>query len=477
MCPKSVRKVLSQATADPPSIERIEELHEHLEEVRGLFQSCEGNLVRVHEELQSQEIRVAYSTLTSFCRRHQIGVQPKQVAGQYHFLPGEEMQHDTSPHHPVIGDQRRLVHCASLILCYSRLLFAQVYPKFNRFWCKVFLTEALRYFGGAAQRCMLDNCNIVIAHGTGKNAVPAPEMTAFSEHFGFTFVAHALGNTNRSARVERPFDFMEHNFYPGRSFTDVADCNHQFRAWCDKVNATRKRHLHASPRELFVTESPALRRLPIHIPDPAEVAQRTVDALGFVTIHANSYSVPVALLDRQVEVISTAEHVRIFDAHRLVCQHLRRQDGAGQRALLPEHQAERRRIPPLRETPSPYEESLSAAGPEFAELAAQLKSRHPGRSVRSLRQLHQLYIDYPSEPLRDAIRCALDHNLYDLDRIETMVLQSLRGAFFRDPPPPEPRDPDLISSPPPIPSCSDNSSLEVDYAEEENPISPIPKQR
>jgi hypothetical protein len=75
---------------------------------------------------------------------------------------------------------------------------------------------------------------------------------------------------------------------------------------------------------------------------------------------------------------------------------------------------------------------LVTLAPEFAELTRHLKSRHPGRAVRALRRLHQLYLDYPTEPLRLAIRRALDHRLYDLGRIEAMVLGSLSGSFFRD---------------------------------------------
>jgi hypothetical protein len=33
---------------------------------------------------------------------------------------------------------------------------------------------------------------------------PAPEMAAFAERFGFEFVAHEIGDANRSGRVERP---------------------------------------------------------------------------------------------------------------------------------------------------------------------------------------------------------------------------------------------------------------------------------
>jgi transposase len=428
----AVQRVIEQGTADAPTIARTEQLSAEIDRIRELHASCQGNLVRVHEELAVAGIKIAYTTLTAFCRRHEIGTVPKQVVGSYQFFPGEEMQHDTSPHRPMIAGKPRLVQCASLVLCYSRMVFAQVYPKFNRFWCKVFLVDAIQYFEGAAGRCMLDNSSIIIAHGTGKNAVPAPEMAALGADFGFEFAAHELGDANRSARVERNFDFIESNFYVGRNFSDIVDCNRQMRAWCDKVNETYKRSLRAAPRELFAVEKPALRRLPLHTREPNEVAHRTVDALGFVTLHTNSYSAPLKLLDRPVDIIATKDRVRLFDGHRLVCEHIREEDGAGQRKILPEHKEERRQQRPLKSSPCPHEEELNTVAPEFAELTRHLKSRHPGRAVRALRRLHQLYLDYPTDQLRAAIRRALDHGLYDLGRIEAMVLSSLSGSFFRE---------------------------------------------
>ena len=53
------------------------------------------------------------------------------------------MQHDTSPHEVEIGGAVRRVQTASLVLCYSRLLFFQCYPRFTRFECKVFLDDAV----------------------------------------------------------------------------------------------------------------------------------------------------------------------------------------------------------------------------------------------------------------------------------------------------------------------------------------------
>jgi len=60
------------------------------------------------------------------------------------------MQHDTSPHTIEIAGRKRKVQVASLVLCYSRLLFFRYFPTFTRFDCKVFLTEALRHVGGSS---------------------------------------------------------------------------------------------------------------------------------------------------------------------------------------------------------------------------------------------------------------------------------------------------------------------------------------
>src|SRR5690606_33932241 len=160
----AVRRILQSGRAEAPKLERPGQLNEHLALVRELVVVCEGNLVRVGEKLADDGIEVGYSTLTRFCRRHGIGRAPKKPAGRYNFEPAEEMQHDTSPHDVTIGGKRVRVQCASLVLCYSRRLFARVYSRFRRFECRAFLTEAIVYLGGAAGRCIVDKTYVVRAH-------------------------------------------------------------------------------------------------------------------------------------------------------------------------------------------------------------------------------------------------------------------------------------------------------------------------
>ena len=432
---KSVKRVLVSGQGEVPTIEREDQLSDHASEIRELFLECQGNRVRVHEELAARyNIKVPYSTLTRFCRESKIGLKAKVAAGRYHFEPGEEMQHDTSPHVVKVGSRKMSLQCASLVMCSSRRRFIQCYPRWNRFHVKVFLTQALRFFGGSAKQCMLDNSTVIMLGGTGRNAHPAPEMAAFSKHFDFNFVAHFIGDANRSARVENPFNHVEKNFYPGRTFSDLVDLNTQAITWCQTYNSTFHKSFGGIPDELGVMERFAGSPLPIHIPDPVEVHPRRVNAEGYVTLHTHRYSVPEERIGQSIEVHETFTKVRVFNGHTLIVEHDRIQSGRRQRITLKEHRHKRRRSYYKSRPPSDEELALRAESPVLAALCdAFLKDRT--RGARSVLRLHRMWLDYPSDALEAAVARALDFGLLDLNRIERMVLKNLRGDFFKLPNP------------------------------------------
>jgi transposase len=385
----TVRQVLRANSPTVPALLRPEKAEPHRQQVLELMNTCKGNLVRVQEELAASGVNLSYSTLTAFCRRHGIGQPPAVAAGRYDFLPGEELQHDTSPHEVQLGGKKRKVQTASAVLAYSHMLFFQMYPRFQRFDCKVFLTEALRYFGGISQRVMIDNTHVVVLRGTGREMVPVPEMAAFAERFGFRFVAHERGDANRSARVERPFWFIENNFLAGRSFASWQDLNQQARQWCDRVNATYKKHLRAVPRELFALEQRHLRPLPVWIPEVYRLHERMVDVEGYVALHSNRYSVPIAWIGRRVEVRETKDKVEIqLDARNLV-SHQRMAEAEQQRVLLAQHRPPRGQGSP-RPDPHPEESLILKTAPEIADYVATLKQRSRKLVVLALRQLLRL---------------------------------------------------------------------------------------
>ena len=385
--------------------------------------------MRVHEELVAGGAALSYPALTGFCRRQGIGQTPLVPAGQYHFEPGVEMQHDTSPHTVEVGGRKYKAQTASAVLCYSRMLFFQINPTFQRFDCKVFLTDALRNTGGVVERVMIDNTHVVVLRGTGREMIPVPEMEAFAERFGFRFVAHQIGDANRSARVERPFSFIENNFLVGRTFTSWEDLNNQARQWCDKVNSTYKKHIRAVPRELFAVERMHLKPLPAWIPEVYRLHQRTVDVEGYVSVNSIRYSVPVAWIGHRVEVRETRDKLEIEMDARHIVTHARAVTPLLQRVTLAAHR------PPRgegvkRSDPHPEEKAIVEAAPETALYVAALKQKSRKVVALALRQLLRLLREYPREPFLAAVREAARYGLYDLDRLERMILRRVARDYF-----------------------------------------------
>jgi hypothetical protein len=276
---------------------------------------------------------------------------------------------------------------------------------------------------------MIDNTHVVVLRGSGRDMVPVPEMAALGERFGFEFRAHAMGNANRSARVERPFRFIEGNFLAGRTFTSWEDLNQRAREWCDKVNSTYKKHIRAVPRELFAVERLHLKRLPAWIPEVYRLHQRLVDVEGYVALHTNRYSVPVEWIGRRVEVRETQDKIEIqLDARRLVTPR-RMAEAEQQRIPLAEHRPARGQRA-LRPDPHPEEKAILTAAPELAEYVAGLKQRSRKVVTLALRQLLRFVREYPREPLLGAVEEAARYGLYDLDRLERMILKRVTREYF-----------------------------------------------
>ena len=79
----TVRKVLRSNSAAVPPLLRVERAEPYRQQMLELLPRCQGNLVRVWEELAASGLNLSYSALTAFCRRHGIGQPPE---GRFDFL-------------------------------------------------------------------------------------------------------------------------------------------------------------------------------------------------------------------------------------------------------------------------------------------------------------------------------------------------------------------------------------------------------
>ena len=420
----TVRRVLRATTQPAPTAPCPPQT---LAQLQSAFERARGNVARVQQLLADEHaLNVSYSTLTRWVR--QAGLRtPPQRAGEYSFALGEEMQHDTSPHRVSIGGRLVTAQCAALVLAYSRRLFALYFPRYSRFEAKHFLLEAARFMDGTAPRCVIDNTSVMIAAGAGPNAVIAPEMAAFARTLGFGFVAHRIGHSDRKGRIERPFAWLETNFLPGRSFSDFEDLNRQVLAWCCEVaNRKPKRILGMSPEAAYVIEKPYLQPLPAVLPPVYEVLDRVVDLYGYVSLDTNRYPVPERLVGQPVTVYKYPAEVHIHHRGMPVATHPRLIGQRDARHLEAAHHPtpERaNRIPGV-------EAQLLRHHPELEAYARALKQRGHGRGVRALKRLLELQRTYPRQAFEAAVQQASHFGLYDLGRLEKLILQHVAGDFF-----------------------------------------------
>jgi len=407
--------------------------HEELSPIiREVFSSSKGNVVRVREILQSEYGQnVPYSTLTRIVRDLDLREDTKKPrSGVYEFGPGQEMQHDTSPHQVLMGDKKVKAQCAGLVLGYSRKLFIQYYPVFTRFEARVFLDEAFRFMEGACPCCIIDNTSVIVAHGSGPDAEIAPEMERFGQIFGVKFIPHAIGDADRKAKMERNFDYAEQNFLAGRAFTDWHDLNEQAKRWCQEVaNQKVKRSLGMSPEAAYLMERPHLLALPPYLPPVYQTFYRTVDVAGYVQIDTNRYSVPERLIGKEVEVHKLWDRIEVFFKNQKVADHPRFLDKRETRITTNGHHPpfNRRRA---HEGPCVEEKALVGHHEWLDQFVEGLKRHSSGRGLMSLRRLLDLKRTYPPEAFEKAIVQALRYGLYDLPRLEQMILSQVQGDFF-----------------------------------------------
>ncbi len=400
-----------------------------LARLRTAFERVGGNVVRVHEVLAEDGHEVAYSTLTRWAREAGLRSPPRR-AGEYAFAPGEEMQHDTSPHRLTFSQAGKPVtaQCAGLVLAYSRRLFIQYYPRFTRFEAKAFLLEAARFMEGVCPRCIIDNTSVLLAAGAGADAVMAPEMAAFARTLGFGFQAHRVGNPDRKGRIERPFAYVEGNFLAGRRFADYDDLNRQALAWCNEVaNAKPKAALGMSAEAAWRIEQPHLQPLPEVLPPVYDLLDRVVDLHGYVSVDTNRYSVPQRWVGRPLAVYKLPAEIRICHKATEVAVHRRLIGQRDARSTLAGHHAV-----PARQGRGPSAEQTALAGdhPSLARYAEGLRRRSSGWGRRALARLLDMKRTYPGAPFIAAVEQALHYGMFDLGRLEALVLERVAGDFF-----------------------------------------------
>ena len=72
-----------------------------------------------------------------------------------------------------------------------------------------------------------------------------------------------------------------------------------------------------------------------------------------------------------------------------------------------------------------------AVAPALQQSVQALVQHAPGRGAARLKRLLHLKRSYPTEPFLGAVAQALAYGLFDIARLEALILKRVRGDFFQ----------------------------------------------
>jgi transposase len=427
---KTVRRVVEQK-GELPQKSREDKKHVDQQLLESVYHRCNRWGERTREVLDEEYgIKIGYSTLMRLIRDLEIDEVKNKRSGRVPDEPGEEFQHDTSPYVLKLGSQSTHLQCSGLYYRYCKMRYVKFYRVFNRFTMKSFFYEALNHFRYSAKICVIDNTNLAVLRGSGKNAVFVPEMINFAKRFDFEWLAHEIKHSDRKAGTERNFRSLNQNFFPGRSFSSLEDLNRQVFKWATERYARRPQSkTKLIPIELFEIEKPYLQKLPSKVEPPYRVFDRLSDQYGFVALHANFYWVPGKSKHVLHKVIEYPDRMEVYHNRQLLIKYPLPAEDVKKKAFKPEEVQDGPWRPKSGKIKSADEEKkLRSQSELICQYIDFIKSKKSGIRLQHkfIRNLYQLSCQLSPSLFKKTIDRALTYGIGNISTLERISVQFIR---------------------------------------------------
>jgi transposase len=342
---------------------------------------------------------------------------------------------------PLAGRQRRL-YAFLLTLSHSRHQF--LYPVLaedSTAWLDGHVA-AFAFFGGAPRRVIPDNLTAGITTADRYDPRLNRAYGELTRYYGVLVDPARVQTPTDKPRVERNVQYARESFFRGRQARSMAAWREDAAAWCREVAGER---VHGTTGErplaaFLAREQGALQPLPARPWERVQWVRVRVHRDCHVRAGGAWYSVPVAAVQRQVDVRLSATLVEIYDGAALLATHPRIAQG---RSTRTEHYPLAGRIF-LTQNPAACQAQAQALGPATAALVSSLLAVGSLTRLREAQALLRLHDQYAAPRLEEAcaralavedgrfrtVRAILAHDL-DQTPPEEPVTPVLAGAFLR----------------------------------------------
>ncbi len=428
---KSVRKYLAQPAPAPVQRSRASKLDPYKERIGQLLEEDpSASAVVIAQRLREQGYPGGITILREYLKGIRPGRSPRAFV-RVESAPGERFEVDWG-HFGALdyqGDKRKL-YAFVLVECHSRRLYlefthSQSFETFAR--CHI---HAFRFMQGIAREVLFDNLASAVAEREGRWVRFNPRFLELARLYGFFPRACTPGSPWEKGKIERLLGYVRQNFWPLRSFTGLADLNHQARQWRDQVaNQRLHRETREQPQVRFQPQ--ALRPLPELDPDYRETAQPLVHKDLRLYFDGNRYCAPARWVGRRLTLKADSDSVSLYDRNRLIVAYprcWRRGQTFGAERFekqLREHR------PAARSSPSQQRLIALLGEPAEAYLRALAEGQRP--LAPHLDQLLELTRQYDPQAVVQALQEAAAQKAFGAEYVAHLLRQQQNPRHLQPP--------------------------------------------
>lgn len=298
--------------------------------------------------------------------------------------------------------------------------------------------RALEFFQGSPALLVPDNLKNAVVRPCRYEPDLNPTYQEMAAHYGMAVIPARVRKPRDKAKVESGVLVVERWILAAlrkQRFFSLAGLNEAIRELLEKLNHRPFRKLQGSRASRFQKlDRPALRPLPSEAYVFAQWKTARVHIDYHVEVENHYYSVPYALLHRQVEARYTATSVEIFYRGQRVASH-RRSSKPGHTTVDAHRPKAHQRY--LEWTPERLVRWAGTVGPFTAQLVERiLQSKpHPEQGFRSCLGILRLGKTYGADRLEAAAKRACHSNACSYQSIKSILKTSLdRQAELESPP-------------------------------------------
>lgn len=239
--------------------------------------------------------------------------------------PGESIQFDWGDNVAVIGNTKTVVSTFCAAFPNSSAIIGFVYPNKKMLSFLDGHIQTFNFFDGVPKKCVFDNLKTAVLEGSGQNAVKQSEFKRLEAHYGFESVFCNVASGNEKSAVENAVAIVRNIAFKPIPHVDSYDelQKHVTNKCLDYIKTHTIRGKENSIEQMLKIEQEHLMPLPLMSLDPGNSISALVHSDLTVLHEGTKYSVPKVLAGKQVTLVVTPFHIKIFYQGREMWKHLK----------------------------------------------------------------------------------------------------------------------------------------------------------